>query len=411
MARSPLSYGGSSSHAFKVPPRVDNTLCFCIIVYSRHAFNVAAPTFPTAMRASNCSPTTFYFGKDTMTFRILQLGGGNRGCMWARIAAQSDGTDIAAIIDPSPASRKRFGGENPTIPWFENLDAALAAGPYDAALLVTPPDGHMDQCRQLFDAGLPILAEKPLSDTLESSIAIVDLADAAGLPLTVGLNFRYLPCSQTMRAWLTGERLGQVGFGQFSYLRNRDGKRPGLNRYPLSMEHPMMLEQTIHHLDLVRFCHGREVEEIMCRTWNPPWSMYAHDANVHCLLAMEDGVEVNYFGTWSGGWNTPDFEWRIDCAGGVFVQRQLHSDCTFARSDDTALTPIEIDNAEPFYDDTRMLLEAFVAAVKNGTPPPCDGRDHLRSLGLCFAGLESSETGKAVKMDDFYDRSGLARLL
>jgi predicted dehydrogenase len=173
----------------------------------------------------------------------------------------------------------------------------------------------------------------------------------------------------------------------------------------------MMLEQTIHHLDLIRYVHGREVEEIACRTWNPPWSMYAHDANVHCLLALEGGIEVNYFGTWVGGWNTPDFEWRVDCADGVFVQRELHSDCTYARMGDAELTPIPISDAEPYYDDTAVLLADFVSAVKNGTPPPCDGRDHLRSLGLCFAGLESAQTGQAVKLADFYDRSGLARLL
>lgn len=346
-----------------------------------------------------------------MTFRILQLGAGNRGCMWARIAARSYDIQIAAIVDPAAASRERFAAENPDVPWFADTASALAAGPFDAALLVTPPDGHLDQCRQLFDAGLPILAEKPLADTLEDSIAIVDLADASGLPLTVGLNFRYLPCSQTMRAWLTGERLGQVGFGQFSYLRNRDGKRPGLNRYPLTMQHPMMLEQTIHHLDLIRYCHGREVEQIACRTWNPPWSMYAHDANVHCLLRMEGAIEVNYFGTWSGGWNVPDFEWRIDCADGVFVQRELHSDCAYAKADDTALTPIRIADAEPYYDDTALLLDAFVAAVRDGTPPPCDGRDHLRSLGLCFAGLEAAQTGQEVSLAKFHDRTGLSRLL
>ena len=344
-------------------------------------------------------------------FTILQIGAGNRGCMWAKVTKMSPGMAIGAIVDPSEASRDRYLGENPETPYFADLEAALAAGRYDAALLVTPPDGHLEQCRRLFDAGLPILAEKPLATTLADTVAIIDLADAAGLPLTVGLNFRYLPVSQAMRDWLTAERMGQVGFGQFSYLRNRDGKRPGLNRYPLTMQHPMMLEQTIHHLDLIRFCHAREVETIACRTWNPPWSMYAHDANVHCLLGLEGSVEVNYFGTWTGGWNVPDFEWRVDCAEGVVIQRQLHSDLTCARMTETELTPIPIAEAEPYYDDSVAMLAEFAAAVRNGSPAPCDGRDHLRSLSLCFAGIESAETGRAVRMREFYERNGLARLL
>lgn len=343
--------------------------------------------------------------------RYLLIGAGTRGRMWAQVIAESQGVEVAAVVDPSPAAREAFEIEHPGLPWFDDLGAALAAGPYEAALLVTPPEGHLEQCRILFDAGLPVLAEKPLAVSLADTVAIIDAADAADLPLTVGLNFRYLPVSLALRDWLTSARMGQVGFGQFRYLRNRDGRRPGINRYPLTMRHPMMLEQTIHHLDLIRFCHGQEVDVIACRTWNPPWSMYAHDANVHCLMTLADGVEVNYFGTWSGGWNTPGFEWRTDCTDGVVIQRELHSDLAYAKRTDPELTGVPLPEARPYYDDSIALLAAFRGALRGETPQPCDGRDHLRSLALCFAGIESSETDRAIRMTDFYARHGLDRLL
>ncbi|MBF0679167.1 MAG: Gfo/Idh/MocA family oxidoreductase [Devosia sp.] len=346
-----------------------------------------------------------------MTFRILQLGAGTRGRMWGKVAKMSDNVLTAAIVDPSQASLDLYSAENPETPAFTDLRAALASAQFDAVILVTPPDGHFEQMRRLFDAGLPILAEKPLATTLADAAAIVDMADASGLPMSVGLNFRYLPVNQTMRQWLTGEKLGQVGFGQFNYRTNRNGKRPGINRYPLVMEHPMMLEQTIHHLDLIRFVHGREVETIACREWNPPWSMYAHEANVNCLLGLEGGVEVNYHGTWSGGWNVYNFEWRVDCADGILVQRKLHSDLAYANSADPELIDIATPDAAPYYDDSVALLAEFIAAVRNGTPAPCDGRDHLRSLSLCFAGIESSQNGQAINMAEFYERNGLSRLL
>jgi len=331
--------------------------------------------------------------------------------MWGKVAKMSDNVLTAAIVDPSQASLDLYRAENPETPAFTDLGAALASDQFDAVILVTPPDGHLEQMRRLFDAGLPILAEKPLATTLADAAAIVDMADAAGLPMSVGLNFRYLPVNQTMRQWLTGEKLGQVGFGQFNYRTNRNGKRPGINRYPLVMEHPMMLEQTIHHLDLIRFVHGREVETIACREWNPPWSMYAHEANVNCLLGLEGGVEVNYHGTWSGGWNVYNFEWRVDCADGILVQRKLHSDLAYANSADPELIDIATPDAAPYYDDSVALLAEFIAAVRNGTPAPCDGRDHLRSLSLCFAGIESSQSGQAINMAEFYERNGLSRLL
>lgn len=343
--------------------------------------------------------------------RFLLIGAGTRGRMWAQVVAESPDAEVAAVVDPSPAARAMFKAEHPGPPWFPDLEAALAAGPYEAALLVTPPDGHLDQCRRLFDAGLPVLAEKPLATSLAEAVAIIDAAEAAEVPLSVGLNFRYLPVSMALRDWLTGRRMGRPGFGQFRYLRNRDGRRPGINRYPLTMRHPMMLEQTIHHLDLIRFCHGAEVEVIVCRTWNPDWSMYAHDANVHCLLGLSDGAEVNYFGTWSGGWNTPFFEWRTDCAEGVVIQRELHSDLAVARRSEPELTQVPLPEARPYYDDSIALLAAFRLALRDHGPLPCDGRDHLRSLALCFAGIESSETGRAIRMAEFHARHSLDRLI
>jgi myo-inositol 2-dehydrogenase / D-chiro-inositol 1-dehydrogenase len=347
-----------------------------------------------------------------MSFDLLLIGLGTRGKMWARVIDADPTARIAAAVDPAETVRAEFTEAHPGVPVFESLEAALAASKaFQAAVLVTPPDGHLAQCRLLFEAGLPILAEKPLTVDLAESVAIIDMADHYKLPLTVGLNFRFLPVHQKQRELLTGEFLGTVGFGEFIYRRNRDGKRPGINKYPLTMWQPMMLEQSIHHLDLIRYCYGREVESIMCRTWNPPWSMYADDANVHALLTLEGGIAVNYFGTWSGGWNEPGFEWRSDCDGGVIIQRELFSDLTFARKTDTVLTPIEIEPATAFFDDTAALLKSFVAAIQAGTPEPCDGRDHLRTLGLCFAGIESSVTGKAIVMKDFYEEKGLARLL
>ena len=342
------------------------------------------------------------------TLPLLLIGLGTRGRMWTRVIDAAPAAFIAAAVDAHEATRAEFTSTHPAVPAFATHQEALAAGiSFHAAVLVTPPDGHLDQCRNLFEAGLPILAEKPLTLELSESVAIIDLADQYKLPLSVGLNFRYLPVHQKYRELLTSQALGRVGFGEFIYRRHRDGRRPGINKYPLTMRQPMMLEQSIHHLDLIRYCYGREVESIMCRTWNPPWSMYADDANVHALLTLEGGIAINYFGTWSGGWSVPGFEWRTDCEGGVFVQRELFSDLAMAKTTEPSLTPIEIAHAEAFYDDTAALLEDFLHSIAKGGPAPCDGRDHLRTLALCFAGIESSQQGHAVVMQAFYERNGL----
>ena len=342
-----------------------------------------------------------------MSFKLLLVGLGNRGRMWASIVGRVTGVELSGAIDVNPAARASFGAEHVDVPCFAGLGEALAATASDGVLLVTPPDGHLAQARQVFAAGRPLLAEKPLTLDLGEAVQIVDLAAQAQLPLMVGLNFRYLPVSQKIRELVATEALGAPGFGQFTYQRNRDGRQPRLNKYPLTMRHPMMLEQSIHHLDLIRHCYGREVEAVLCRTWNPPWSMYAHDSNVSCLLRLQGGLEVNYLGTRTGGWDELRFEWRTDCAGGVIVQRQLFDDLAVAHTTDKTLTPVALAPCEPFYDDSAALLADFVAHVRGDTPLACSGADHLVTLALCFAAIESSESGHAVEMAEFCTRHGI----
>ena len=148
----------------------------------------------------------------------------------------------------------------------------------------------------------------------------------AGVSLTVGLNFRYLAATIEAKRIFAEKELGAPSFGQYLYWTNRDGRRPGINKYPLTMHQPMLYEQSIHHLDLFRFTYGAEVARVSAITHNPDWSMYADDANVFALVEMTNGIVVNYFGTWSGTTKLRTFEWRTDCSEGAVIQRDFFKD-------------------------------------------------------------------------------------
>jgi hypothetical protein len=138
--------------------------------------------------------------------------------------------------------------------------------------------------------------------------------------------------------------------------------------------------------------------------------MYAHDANVACLLTLEGGLEVSYLGTWAGGWDELRFEWRTDCADGVIVQRELFADLATARTRDTVLIPVPLPGRAPFTTTRGRSSTPSSPPSALGREPPCAGRDHLRSLALCFAAIEASETGRRVMMRDFHTHHGLEDL-
>jgi predicted dehydrogenase len=341
-----------------------------------------------------------------MTLRILLAGLGVRGRHWAEVITRNPRTEIAAWADPNPAAIERAAAQYGARPTFASLEAALAQGPsVDAVVLANPPIGRESQVRACAERGLPMLIEKPLALDVAEARMLVEIAEAAGVPLMVGLNFRYLGVTvETMRL-LREAVVGQPAFARFTYERYRDGNRPDLNKYPLTMDQPMLWEQSIHHFDLLRYVYGSEPVAVKARTWNPPWSMYAGDTNVAALFTFANGMVVNYQGTWQSGWAEPAFEWRTDCTDGVISQRHQFGDLFYARRFDAALTPVALPPHEQWITETSGLLEAFVASVADGAPLQCSGRDHLASLAMVQACALSSQTGQSVEIASFSARN------
>ena len=322
---------------------------------------------------------------------IILVGLGARSRIWRQVIDADPRARIVGLVDTDPAALAAAGRSG--ISTGATLAEVAAATDADAVLLITPPTGRDSQIAEAAAARLAILAEKPLADSLAAATRHVEVAAAAGVPLMVGLNFRYLAVTRALRALFAPDRLGPPAFGRFSYERWRDGYLPGINRYPLTMDQPMLWEQSIHHFDLMRHVYGANCSAISARTWNPPWSMYRGDANVAALLTFENGIEVTYQGTWAGNHDRLAFDWRTDCAHGIAVQADMFGALAFARRDDRALAPVDIGNPEPWRDDAAALWADFTAHLLDGAPLQCSGADHLDSLRMVEAAIIAAKSG------------------
>lgn len=333
--------------------------------------------------------------------KLLLAGLGVRGRHWAQVILREPRCQLAAFVDPDPSALLRAKADFGHRPAFPSVtDALRALDDIDALVLANPPIGREAIVRAAVARGLPMLIEKPLALSLPEALRLVQIAEAGGVALMVGLNFRYLPVTFAIKKLLADGTVGAAEFARFTYERWRDGQRPDLNKYPLSMDQPMLWEQSIHHFDLMRHVYEREPLHVLCQTWNPGWSMYADDSNVSALFEFAGGLRVNYHGTWQGNWAVPGFEWRTDCSSGIITQRDQFGALGYARRDDSALTPVPLPPHERWISETRALLDAFVGHVLASEPLECSGRDHLVSLAMLVACIQSSQTGAAVAIAD-----------
>lgn len=338
--------------------------------------------------------------------KILLGGLGVRGRHWAEVLTRSPRTEIAAYADPNPAAVEKMAAQYGARPSFPSVEAALTALPdLDAIVLANPPVGRLGQVTAAAERRLPLLIEKPLALDLNEAAELVNIAESAGIPLMVGLNFRYLGVTQAVIRLIAEGIVGTPSFARFTYERYRDGNRPDLNKYPLTMDQPMLWEQSIHHFDLMRCVYGSDPVTVQARTWNPPWSMYESDANVAALFTLKNGMVINYQGTWQSGWSQPGFEWRTDCTNGVISQRQQFGDLFYARHADETLTPVPLPAHEQWITETQGLLDAFTDTVLDGKPLQCSGRDHIMSLAMVYACVLSSREDRCVNIHSVLPRN------
>ena len=81
----------------------------------------------------------------------------------------------------------------------ESVGEALDAVSFDAALVHAATAAHPAIVEQLLRAGVPVLVDKPLADSLDEAARLVALSEDAGRLLMVGFNRRYAPDYAALR--------------------------------------------------------------------------------------------------------------------------------------------------------------------------------------------------------------------
>ena len=145
--------------------------------------------------------------------RFILVGLGARSRIWRRVLEEHPGCLLVGLADPDPDRLAAGLAVLSGATGGRTLSEVAAQVDADVALLCTPPAGREEQVRSACEAGLAILAEKPLADSLAGAEAYVSAAAAAGIPLAVGLNFRYLEVTRALKKLLAG-RLGPPEFGR-----------------------------------------------------------------------------------------------------------------------------------------------------------------------------------------------------
>ncbi len=209
-----------------------------------------------------------------MSLKLGLVGCGGMGMRHAHgyieFRKHFDSFDLAAVCDRHEAAADGVAsaveaetGHRPEI--FTDYETMLASG-IDAVDIVTDTRMHHIFALQAFEAGVHVLTEKPMAVTMRACRLMRDAAEAKGLVLSIGEQYRRDPMNRLAKALLDAGAIGDPGFamkvslGGGSALMHDTGWRALKSRAG-----SVIIEQGVHEADLLIYFLG-DIESLSART-------------------------------------------------------------------------------------------------------------------------------------------------
>jgi predicted dehydrogenase len=352
--------------------------------------------------------------------RLIQVGVGGWGETWLQRSVASPTWDLVAIVDRDPKALDAAIAAhnlNSKIAFRSIKDAAKSIAA-DAVLVVVPAAMHLAVAREAFEAGLHVLSEKPMADTMANAHRMVQAARESGKTLMVSQNYRFRRAALVVTEIMKAGWLGRVGHANVTFRKEiYFTKPPKPHEFAL---YEFIRDGGIHHLDQIRGLLLCEPRKVYGHAYNPTWSWFKEPPMVNAIIELEGGGVVEYFGSWTarGRQTTFDGDWYIECERGQIDFREnrvlIHPEETwltiqmdgFLERNGWMEAEIPMDTPE----DRTYVLEEFGRCLNERRAPPTSGEDNLKSLALAFALRDSALHGEPKMIAEYLDATNLKEL-
>ncbi|MDI3335137.1 Gfo/Idh/MocA family oxidoreductase [Defluviimonas aestuarii] len=204
-------------------------------------------------------------------------------------------TELVAVMDVTE-EKARAHAHGAQV--FTDLDTFLAV-PMDAVVISTPAHVREPLCLAAFKAGLHVLTEKPLSNTVEGARRIHAAAGKAGRALGAGFNMRYYPAFAYVK-----DVLDQGLIGEVDHIRIYGG-HGGLANFANEWEYKAPIsgggalwDVGIHMTDIAHYLMG-DITEVYGVAGEKVWHVPGSEDNAMAIFKSSSGLAAIYQATWN----------------------------------------------------------------------------------------------------------------
>lgn len=340
--------------------------------------------------------------RDAVPLRALVVGAGGLGRVWVKTVEEYSETAVAGIVDIRPEAAEAAAVEAGLEDVYtgSSLDEALEATRPDFVVDVTVPSVHHEVVIPSLEAGVPVLGEKPMTDSMEKARAMVAASERAGKLYMVSQSRRFDPNLFAFRELIKQEAGLPLG------ILNADfyiGHHMDVFRH--SIEHILLLDMGVHIFDKARFISGEEPVAVYCEDYNPSWSWLKGMSSASAIFEMTNGLRFTFRGSWvSEGRHTSwQSEWRAVGPHGSVTWDGLSepvAEVAIGHGERGLLLEQRLLETIPQVEfQFAGSLREFVRALRTGETPMGECHDNIKTLAMALGAIRSSETKQRVAID------------
>jgi myo-inositol 2-dehydrogenase/D-chiro-inositol 1-dehydrogenase len=325
--------------------------------------------------------------------RVAVIGAGSMGGKHAQLLAGIPDVTEVLVVDAvaarADAVARDVGGRA--------LDRDAALGAADAVIVATPADLHAASVEAAMARGIPVLCEKPLTDTVASSAALVERIESTNAHVEMGFQRRHDVGFVAAR-----NRLADAGPIHLVRLTAFD-PRVAPTEFPPNDAAPIFLHSSVHDFDFVRWISGSELVEVTADGSRRDDARPADVRGVETAavtMRLASGAMAVLEATWL---HPAGYDIRAEV-----VAERLHVTMGLSPRTPAEHTDWPSEGGllpwasylERFEAAYRAELVAFLGAVRGERPPASVARDGLEALRIAVAATRAYAERRTVSMTE-----------
>jgi myo-inositol 2-dehydrogenase / D-chiro-inositol 1-dehydrogenase len=325
------------------------------------------------------------------------LGAGRIGAFHARVLHASPGVDRLTIADADTERAAQVAAE---------LGVAAAPSPHalvgagvEALVIAAATAAHAELIHLGADAGLPTFCEKPIALDLETTDAVVEHVEKAGVALQIGFQRRFDPGYLAARRLLASGELGRL----YAVRLATHDPAPPHDAY-IASSGGIFRDLHIHDFDALRWATGQEVVEVYADGSVLHDERFARHGDVDtaaAVLRLADGA----LGIVSGARHDPrGYDVRMELFGSGDSVAVGVDPRTPLRSLEPGVAPPPGPGYRGFMERFEAAyqaeLAAFLEVAQGRAASPCTGADARSALLIAMAADRSLAEHRPVRLEE-----------